>query len=264
MVIPGLTDAHIHLQHYALGLQKVECETATLAECLQHVADRAHTTRLVSGSWGTAGTIIIGRMYLPSSFPPSQREEGGNQGRARTRVWLCGGSGCDYLRPAGVSHRQVTARGVGYTAALQLAVTASTPDPEGGRIGRDARGYPNGILFESAMDLIAQVIPEPTLDQLVQAMAAAQPVLWRMGLTGAHDFDGPRSFSALQILHQRRDLHLRVVNRSLPLVRQAVELGLRTGFGDDIPANRIGQRFCRWCAWPTNRGDDPAVRREIC
>src|SRR3972149_90691 len=40
-LIPGLTDAHIHLNHYATGLQKVDCETPTLAECLQRVAERA-------------------------------------------------------------------------------------------------------------------------------------------------------------------------------------------------------------------------------
>ncbi len=33
-VIPGLVDAHIHLELYALGLQKVDCETTTKAECL--------------------------------------------------------------------------------------------------------------------------------------------------------------------------------------------------------------------------------------
>ena len=26
-ILPGLTDAHLHLQHYGLSLQKVDCET---------------------------------------------------------------------------------------------------------------------------------------------------------------------------------------------------------------------------------------------
>src|SRR4030067_474900 len=41
VVIPGLSDAHIHLEKYALGLQKVDCETATRQECLERVAKRA-------------------------------------------------------------------------------------------------------------------------------------------------------------------------------------------------------------------------------
>ena len=52
-ILPGLTDAHIHLETYALGLQKVDCETATRQECLQRVADRARTPRrgMDSRSW---------------------------------------------------------------------------------------------------------------------------------------------------------------------------------------------------------------------
>ena len=37
-VIPGLIDAHIHLQHYALSLQRVDCETKTRERCLQNIA----------------------------------------------------------------------------------------------------------------------------------------------------------------------------------------------------------------------------------
>ena len=27
VILPGLTDAHLHLQYYSLGLQKIDCET---------------------------------------------------------------------------------------------------------------------------------------------------------------------------------------------------------------------------------------------
>ncbi len=48
-LLPGLTDAHIHLDHYALSLQKVDCETATKEACLERVAERARS--LPPGSW---------------------------------------------------------------------------------------------------------------------------------------------------------------------------------------------------------------------
>src|SRR3972149_3951987 len=41
VVLPGLTDAHIHLRHYALGLQKLELSNLSKAECLDKVAERA-------------------------------------------------------------------------------------------------------------------------------------------------------------------------------------------------------------------------------
>jgi len=49
VVIPGLTDAHIHLEHYGLGLRKVDCETGSLKECLARVGERAQHTP--EGEW---------------------------------------------------------------------------------------------------------------------------------------------------------------------------------------------------------------------
>ena len=43
-ILPGLTDAHLHLEHYAFSLQKIDCETDTKAECLRRVAERAKNT----------------------------------------------------------------------------------------------------------------------------------------------------------------------------------------------------------------------------
>ncbi|HKY55237.1 MAG TPA: hypothetical protein VJM08_13060, partial [Anaerolineales bacterium] len=39
-ILPGLTDAHLHLHHYALSLQKIDCETNTKEECLRRVEER--------------------------------------------------------------------------------------------------------------------------------------------------------------------------------------------------------------------------------
>jgi predicted amidohydrolase YtcJ len=122
------------------------------------------------------------------------------------------------------------------SAALRLAnITNATSDPVGGRLGRGKDGHPDGILFESAMDLVAGQIPEPTVEETAEAIRLAQPILWKMGLTGAHDFDRRRCFTALQILHQRDELKLRVL-KSIPVddLEHAVSLGLRTGFGDDL------------------------------
>ncbi len=56
-----------------------------------------------------------------------------------------------------------------------------------------------------------------------------------MGLTGVHNFDRSRCFSAIQILHNNHVLKLRVL-KSIPLenLPHAVEIGLRSGFGDDM------------------------------
>src|SRR5512135_2673558 len=61
VVLPGLTDAHLHLEYYSLGLQKVDCETPTRAECLARVAERARRT--LPGTW------ILGHGWNQNNWP---------------------------------------------------------------------------------------------------------------------------------------------------------------------------------------------------
>src|SRR5258708_20227496 len=61
VILPGLTDAHLHLNYYALGLDKVDCETATLEECLQRVRARAKGAK--------AGDSILGHRRNQNSWP---------------------------------------------------------------------------------------------------------------------------------------------------------------------------------------------------
>lgn len=121
------------------------------------------------------------------------------------------------------------------TAALNLAnVTNDTPNPKDGAIQRDAKGQATGILLETAMGLVSTVVPAASINDIEQAIQKAQSILWKMGITGIHDFDRRDSFMALQSLRARNKLKLRV-NKNLPVesVQQANELGLRTGFGDE-------------------------------
>lgn len=211
---PGLTDAHIHLQQLAFALQKVNVETPTKAEALQRVAKQAQTT--------PPGTWILGHGW-------QQNDWGGLFGSAIE------------LDQAAAQHPvYLTAKSLhaGWlnTAGMQAAgITSSTPDPENGKIIRDERGQPTGILLESAMSLAEKAIPQPNTEQVAAAIRAAQPVLHQMGLTGAHDFDYRPCLMALQLLRERDELQLRVVKSVPPdLLEHAHGLGLRSGFGDDL------------------------------
>ena len=214
-ILPGLTDAHLHIQYYALGLGKVDCETKTKEECLRRVAERAKKAR--PGEW------ILGHGWNHNE-------------------WSVGGE----LPTAGeidalVPNHPVylTAKSLhaawANTAAMSLSnITGDTSNPKDGVIQRDSSGRATGALLESAMMLVEDFVPEPTIDEVANAIEAAQPILWKMGLTGIHDFDRRSAFMALQQLHQHGKLKLRV-NKNLPLdsLEHAFELGLRTGFGDD-------------------------------
>jgi predicted amidohydrolase YtcJ len=214
VVLPGLTDAHIHLMNYALSLQKVDVETPTRAECLRRVAERARETP--PGEW------VLGHGW-------QQNDWGGQFGSAHE---------LDQAAPNNPVYLTAKSLHAGWanTAALKLAgLTASTPDPQNGKILRDESGQPTGILLESAMALLEAVIPQPTPARAAQAIRAALPRLHSMGLTGAHDFDYRTAFMALQDLRASGELSLRVIKSVPPdLLDHAHGLGLRSGFGDDL------------------------------
>src|SRR6202008_3064399 len=72
-------------------------------------------------------------------------------------------------------------------ALAAAKVTAATPDPEGGRLIRDASGAPNGVLVDRAMGLVARLIPPPSPQQLDEQVLLADAECRRLGLTTVHD-----------------------------------------------------------------------------
>jgi predicted amidohydrolase YtcJ len=214
IVLPGLTDAHIHLQHYSMGMQKVNCETRSRAECIQNLADRVGYT--------PAGDWVEGHGW-------NQNNWGEGFGSAALLDEIAPEN------PVYLTAKSLHAAWVN-SAALKLAgITATTPDPVNGRIVREENGEASGILLEDAMYLVGRLIPEPTQKTLVERLKQAQTELWKMGLTGIHDFDQQACFSALQILHERGQLRLRVLKSISPeAFPHAISVGLRSGFGDDF------------------------------
>lgn len=77
---------------------------------------------------------------------------------------------------------------VANTETLKLAgVTAATPDPEGGRIGRDRNGEPDGILWEWAQGLVQSHLPEPSMDDLLRYLGNASDRYLSAGVTSVVD-----------------------------------------------------------------------------
>src|SRR5687767_8061740 len=212
VILPGLTDSHLHLKHYSLSLQKINCETETKEECLRRVEERVKTAK--PSEW------ILGH--------------GWNQ-----NVWGSWPSASELDAVAPNHPVYLTAKSLhaswANTSALKLAnITLQTPDPQNGQIQRAENGAATGILLETAMELVGSAVPEQTIAEIAEAIEKAQVILWKMGLTGIHDFDRRDSFMALQELHAAGKLKLRVLkNIPVELLDQAYELGLRAGFGDD-------------------------------
>jgi len=167
--MPGLVDGHMH--PLEAGTQLLKCslnyESLTVAElrqrvqsCLDHDASRDPDAWLEVVSW----------------FQESMRPAGVRTSRATLDVLKT-------TRPI------ILRSSFGHTVlansrALALAkITASTPDPIGGKIWHEANGEPSGLLEDAAYEVFSSLLPKPTAEQNVAGATAALKAMRRQGVT---------------------------------------------------------------------------------
>ncbi len=98
--------------------------------------------------------------------------------------------------------------------ALEMAgITKETKDPRKGMIERDPQtGEPTGTLRGSADRLVADIFPDYTVEQLMQALEAYQKMAAQFGITTAHDATvdaGGNDFNAYKNLEKENRLAMR-------------------------------------------------------
>ncbi len=93
-------------------------------------------------------------------------------------------------RPAAMLEETSHSAWVNSAALAALGISAGSPDPIGGIIGKNASGQPNGLLFENAGELAfeAALQPTPQLDNLkYNGLLDAMALLARNGITSVVD-----------------------------------------------------------------------------
>lgn len=213
-ILPGLTDAHIHLRQYANYLQSISLFGDNKETLLAKVAQKAAQT--------PPGTWIQGYGWSQDNWG----------GAFPTAAELDAVVPDHPVMLMGVSLHVIWVN----SAAMRAAgIHAHTPNPPKGLIQRDPNGIPTGLIFEEAMSLLDHTLPAPTDEDTLRLFEQAQQQLWQMGITGVHNFDRIPSFITLQTLRQAERLRLRVV-QNLPVesLDEIIAAGLRTGLGDEL------------------------------
>ncbi len=230
-LIPGFHDAHNHMIAFGLSLNEVDLRAGSLDELYARVAARAAAT--------PAGEWIIGAGYDQNKTGAHPQRDMLDRIAPGHRVWLKHTSG----------HMCV----VNSLVLRDLGIDASAPHVDGGRVAADAGGRPTGLLEERAQGLVSNLTRPYPLTTLTDAVAAAGEVYLREGLTSVTEAgvgggwvgQSPVELAAYVAAREQGRLPVRaelmVVSDAFHAlaahpsdgIETGIDLGLRTGFGDD-------------------------------
>jgi predicted amidohydrolase YtcJ len=235
-LVPGFIESHNHTLMFGLGLSSIDLtQVSSIEEILRLVGERANKQK--EGTWITG--VGYNQNELKEKRHPSRQD-------------------LDKAAPKHlVSLRHTSAHGyvVNSLALAKAGITKDRPDPEGGKIGKDAAtGELNGLLFESpAMRLVEDHMSKPMLEDLVTALGNASRKFLSEGITSAMDAsvggnDIPLQIAAYQeavergVLKVRHNLaiwseavfdYCRFEESLIEAQGKLLGLGIRTGLGDE-------------------------------
>ena len=167
-LLPGLIDAHGHILSMGTAMTAIDLAgSVSLADAQQRVAAYAHANPARQWLTGRGWNQVIWQL---GRFPTA----------AELDV-VTGG------RPAALERIDGHALWLNSAALRAAGITRATPDPQGGRIERNADGDPSGLLVDKAMDLADPVIPPANDAERAAALSAALRHMNSVGLTSAGD-----------------------------------------------------------------------------
>ncbi len=231
VLLPGFHDAHDHMAGFGLQLQMVDLHQPRVPDVAAIIAAlRERASDQPAGSW------VKGAGYDNNKLP----------GGAHPTRWELDRASTDHLLFA--RHTSGHMCVVNSRVLALLGIDRGTPDPDGGHIGRDDDGEPNGLLQETAFHLVTDLFYPYPVDELVGALGAASEVYLREGIT-SHTEAGIGYLSPLELLAYQRAVDTGALRiRSTLMVASTIlgdvvgaegeaffglQQGLRTGWGDE-------------------------------
>jgi predicted amidohydrolase YtcJ len=167
-VYPGFIDAHAHFESLGAMLKNINLAGSTSVEEIQQKIAAAVKERK-EGEW------IRGRGWDQNLWNVKKFPEHADLDRIAP------------ANPVYLSRVDGHAVWVNARVLAMVGVNAATPDPEGGRILRDAAGNPTGVFVDNAIGLLSSILPAPTPDERTASLRAALDACLKVGLTEVHD-----------------------------------------------------------------------------
>jgi predicted amidohydrolase YtcJ len=207
-----LTDSHIHLVEWALGLARPDIASQkTMKEALECVA-------------GVAAASPADAWLEFKGWDPAWRSQ----------AELIDLDAASHGRAVVLVAHDLHSGWLNTEAMRRLNIGPERSDPPGGFVERGPEGRPTGVLKERALDWWYQGRPQPSETERRRAVLEGQAALHRLGVTAVHSVEAPESFRTLAELERSGELRLRVLHH-LPqrFLDSLIECGVISGFGGE-------------------------------
>lgn len=173
-VLPGLVDSHLHVVGLGMTLSGLTLfGLRSIGECIYVIKKFAESGNNLRGDWIT-GMGWNQELWSDSRMPTRQELD---EHFPDVPV---------YLRRADGHSAWVNSE-----ALRRAGITTSTPNPNGGEILRESSGQASGVLIDNAMELVANLLPDYSEQQLESFILTALNDCAKKGLTEVHDMDVP-------------------------------------------------------------------------
>jgi predicted amidohydrolase YtcJ len=224
LMLPGFIDAHLHMIAGGFYINQIDLRPAKSGDefkkILKDYVDKNPNKWITQGRWDN-------EKWDDKTLP--------------TKDWID-----DFSQTTPILIKRIDGHlALANSYALKLAgITKTTPDPVGGLIIKDQlTGEPNGLLKDLAIDLIDDVITEPSLDDYKEAGVAALNEFKKYGITSVQDItfnysgDNNKPLTDLvtyQVLEKENKLTCRIQARvPIDYYKYLVNLGIEHDFGSN-------------------------------
>ena len=193
-MFPGFVDSHAHLQ--GIGWRELTLNLEGTASVEELV------TRIEAEVQGMEpGAVLFGRGWIETGWP---------EGRMPSAVDLDAVSPDNPVILIRADGHALVANSAALTAA---GITDETPDPDGGKIERDADGHATGILIDNAMAAAGALLAQPDEAGLRKALSTGARVYASRGWTGLQNMSvAPEEAPLMADLDAEGALPIRIYN----------------------------------------------------
>ena len=207
-LVPGFVDGHSHFASAVDVQVQALCASPPAGPCASVADVVAQLQKLRARRTIAPGGFVIGFGYDPDLLAEK---------RGPTRQEL---DAAFPDNPVILVHVSGHGAMLNSRALARFNISAATPTPSGGVIGREPGGNePSGLLFETAFLPIFSNLPGPTDDEFVELLGSGQDLYLRAGITTAQEgATMKRQLDLMRVAADRGLLKLDVV--ALPFIAE--------------------------------------------